>query len=103
VQHPGEPNEQAIQSVAAHLLSLYAALELKAPPAASHRLINLVTARKGGYRWLTPPNTFSVTVRDVLANRAQLHDASHRWASKAWEAWGQHHDQVKSWYSELFA
>ena len=102
VQHPGEPNEQAIQSVAAHLLSLYAMLELKAPPAASHRVINRVTARKGDYFWLTPPDEFTVTARDVLADRAQLPDASHRWARSAWEAWGRHHDQIKSWYSVLF-
>lgn len=70
VQHPGEPNAQAIQSVAAHLLSLYVTLELKAPPAASHRVINRVTARKGDYRWLTPPDKFTVTVRETCSSIA---------------------------------
>src|SRR4051812_889276 len=64
VQHPGEPNEQAIQSVAAHLLSLYTIIELNGLPAASHRVMNLVTSRKGHYGWLTPPASFTVTVQD---------------------------------------
>lgn len=102
VQHPGEPNEQAIQSVAAHLLSLYGSIELNVPAGASHRVINQVTARKGEYAWLTPPAAFSVTVPDVLANRDQLHDAAYRWARSAWDAWRPHHDQVKAWHSALF-
>lgn len=102
VQHPGEPTEQAIQSVAAHLLSLYATLELNAPGAGSHRVINAVTARKGAYAWLTPPIAFTVTVGDVLASRDQLHDAAHKWARSAWDAWRPHHDQVKAWHSALF-
>jgi hypothetical protein len=103
VQHPGEPNDQAIQSVAAHLLSLYATLELNAPRAASHQVINRVIARKGHYVWLTPPLSFTVTVRDVLANRGHLQDAAHQWASCAWHAWLPHHNQIKAWYSALFA
>jgi hypothetical protein len=31
VQHPGEPSGQAIQSVSAHLVSLYATLVLRLP------------------------------------------------------------------------
>src|SRR5437764_9967088 len=44
VQHPGEPNEQAIQSVAGHLLSLYTTIELNAPVVASHRVLNRATS-----------------------------------------------------------
>jgi hypothetical protein len=102
VQHPGEPNEQAIQSVAGHLLSLYATIELNAPGGVSHRVINRVTSRKGQYVWLTPPSAFAVTLREVLSNRDQLSDASHRWACAAWEAWRPHHDQIETWYSALF-
>jgi hypothetical protein len=102
VQHPGEPNEQAIQSVAGHLLSLYATIELHAPAGASHRVLNRATSRKGEYAWLTPPSAFAMTVQDVLANRHQLSDASHRWACAAWEAWRPHHDQIRTWHSVLF-
>jgi len=102
VQHPGEPNEHAIQSVAGHLLSLYATIELNAPVVASHHVINWATSHKGEYAWLTPPSAFAMTVRDVLANRHQLSDASHRWACAAWEAWRPHHDQIRMWYSAAF-
>lgn len=103
VQHPGEPNQQAIQSVAAHLLSLYATIELHSPPAASHQVINRVTARKGHYIWLPPPVEFDLTVHDVLAHRDQLSHGSQQWARSAWDAWQSHHGQIETWYRRLFA
>jgi len=102
VQHPGEPNEQAIQSVACHLMSLYSTLVLKMPVSKAPGIITRATARKGHYRWLSPPSAHTMTVADILRDRQNIGNAAHQWARAAWDAWRPHHEQVKLWHSELF-
>ena len=102
VQHPGEPNEQAIQSVAAHLLSLYSTLVLEMPINKASRVISRVTSRKGRYRWLPPPSTHTMTIVYVVRNHHRLDEVAREWARAAWDAWRPHHEEVKTWHSDLF-
>lgn len=104
VQHPGSPNSQAIQSVAAHLLSLYAYIELNQPVTGAPRLLARATSVKALYVWLTPP---SYVPRRTVADMPHTADptvvtvAAWEWARAAWDAWRAHHAQVAEWYTEL--
>ena len=88
--------------MAGHLLSLYAMLVLKAPINSAHGVIRRGTARKGHYRWLTPPSSHTFTIVDVLGNRDRLGESAQEWARAAWDAWRPHHEELKAWYSDLF-
>jgi len=102
VQHPGGPNEQAIQSVAGHLLSLYSTLVLEMPIDKAPGVISRVTSRKGHYRWLPPPFAYTMTIVDTVKDRHRLGEVAHEWARAAWDAWRPHHEEVKMWHSDLF-
>jgi hypothetical protein len=102
VQHPGTPSPQAIQSVAGHLISLYAQLELGLATEAAPGLLQRVTREKGQYHWLTPPSLANVrTIVYVLAELDRLPEAAHEWAADAWRAWAHAHEQVRAWYRRL--
>lgn len=99
VQHPGRPSGQSIQSVAVHLVSLHAVLELGLSPAQATSLIR-VCADRGDFAWLTPPGqAYRLNVLHPLAARsASAHAAAVRaWAECTWEAWARHHSQVRAW------
>ncbi|MGB3541789.1 DUF5946 family protein [Rubrivirga sp.] len=98
-QHPGQPSPQTAQSVAVHLLSLYAVLDRGLSPEAATRLIGRAVER-GPYPWLVPPaSRGDVTVADVvLATSVESHARAVRaWARSAWEAWQEYHGQVVAW------
>ena len=99
VQHPGRPSPQSAQSVAVHLLSLYAVLERGMVPEAATRLIGRAV-EAGPYPWLAPPaSRGAVTVADVVpAVSAEAHARAVRaWAEGAWGAWRDQHRQVQAW------
>ncbi len=101
VQHPGVPGPQAQQSVAVHLISLYAQLECGLASDAAPRLLQLATAVKGRYRWLEPPSfAGGRTIVDVV-HAGDLAGAARAWAEDAWRAWEAHHEQVRAWYEGL--
>jgi len=103
VQHPGAPSNQTIQSVAGHLVSLYATLVLRVPIESAPDLIRRATGRKGQFRWLTPPSFEGArTIVDVLRVRDRLADTARLWATDAWQAWRSHHDQIRAWHTELY-
>jgi hypothetical protein len=99
VQHPGRPSEQSIQSVAAHLISMYLVLELGySSTRATAALKSAVEL--GDFEWLEPPVTpGALTVAHVAsATNAMEHiERVHEWASSVWSAWSAHHAQVKEW------
>ena len=102
VQHPGGQNPQAIQSVAVHLLSLYAQLELSLPPAAANEVMLIGTQQKGRFHWLPAPSfAGSRTVGHVVASRDRADDAALEWATDAWRAWSRHHAMIATWYGEI--
>jgi hypothetical protein len=99
VQHPGTPSARAIRSVAAHLISLHAVLELAL---GSHEATSLikVCVDRGRFTWLSPPQgAYRLNVLHPLAaTTAAEHVAAVReWAEGTWEAWAQHHGQVRAW------
>jgi hypothetical protein len=99
VQHPGEPSPQSIQSVAVHLISLHAAIELHL---ADQQIIDLkkASADAGGFTWLTPPSQTGVinVLHALSAITAQQHSAAvTEWATAVWQSWAQHHEQVRAW------
>lgn len=99
VQHPGRPSAQTIQSVAVHLISLHAVLELALSSSEATSLIR-VCVDKGRFTWLTPPHgAYRLNVLHALAARtASEHRAAVRaWAECTWTAWAQHHGQVRAW------
>jgi Family of unknown function (DUF5946) len=101
VQHPGIATPQAIQSVACHLISLYAYLEAGRSPAEAPALLRRLTRFKGGYAWLDPPASFEG--RNVLdlarAGASDFAPAAHEWAESAWRAWQPHRARVAAWYA----
>jgi len=99
VQHPGQPSPQTIQSVAVHLIGLYATLRLHLPPKTVTAAIKHA-ADAGRFEWLVPPlHLGDLTVADVLATQSPEDHTRlvHRWAEGAWTAWATYHAQVKEW------
>ena len=85
VQHPGDPSPQSIQSVAVHLISLYAMLELQFSFAAATQLMRQSADRRR-FDWLEPPpQRGERTVASVLTARTpgQHARAVRRWAQSA--------------------
>ncbi|WP_419162525.1 DUF5946 family protein [Candidatus Palauibacter sp.] len=103
VQHPGTPSPQTIQSVAVHLIALYAMLELGWPADRSSEVRK--EAKRGladAFAWLDPPqNLGAVTVVDVAAaaSAADHQERVRKWARSAWDAWAAHHETVRGWAS----
>jgi hypothetical protein len=104
VQHPGRPSAQAIQSVAAHLMSLCVMLEKGATPDKATGLIRRAVARKGSFTWLKPPADMgAVTVADVWNAKDETEHGKRagEWAASAWKAWSDHHPTIRSWCSSI--
>jgi hypothetical protein len=105
VQHPGKPSAQSIQSVGAHLIRLCLILEHGFSDAAAGRAMELIASRKATLSWLTPPASMGpITAVDVWrTNGPQEHVIGVRdWARSVWQAWAQHHEQVRSWVPPQF-
>jgi hypothetical protein len=98
VQHPGKPSKQSIQSVAVHLISLCAVLELGMSHREATALIK-ICADEGRFEWLEPPSTHEINLLHPLeAQSSAEHAAAVReWASAAWQAWAAHHERVRVW------
>lgn len=100
VQHPGQPNRQAIQSVAVHLVRLYLSFEKGLPPERATKAMERATQFSAGFVWLDPPASVGrITVVDA-ANADSLEEyqrVAEEWARSAWEAWSAHHAQIRKW------
>ena len=102
VQHPGVPGPQQTQSVAVHLVSLGLMFERGATPqAATRAMATLISANKGKFRWLQPPDSVgALTVVDAAAagSDSDLDQLVLEWARSAWDAWSPHHATVRELY-----
>jgi len=102
VQHPGRYSSQSIQSVAAHLISLYLVLELGySSTRARAALVSAIEL--GEFEWLEPPRSRGeLTVAHVanVANAVEHIERVHEWAVSTWAAWREHHAQVKEWAAQ---
>ncbi len=100
VQHPGTTDRRAVQSVAVHLISLYFELERGLTPTAATDKMREALMDKSRFVWLPPPASLGdITVVDMVNITAAIeHEAMiNRWARSAWEAWREHHDQIRKW------
>ena len=111
VQHPGVPNsQQAINSVAVHLMTLHGILErdfkldqamwLRQRPGRFGSV-----DRHSRFHWLTPPSFANcLTVADVAAGKTP-HERSRiveAWVREVWQTWSEMHgDQVAIWFEKF--
>ncbi len=107
-QHPGAPSNQAIQSVAVHLLTLYGILECDVP---IERAIWLRTRplRDGSqhkherFTWLTPPSfADSLKIADIVAAPTPQARAASviEYVRNIWSIWRatEHASTIVQWY-----
>lgn len=106
VQHPGTPSPQAINSVGVHLTALCLTFEKQIPVSQVIRLMGrLSKGRDFEFHLLAPPaDPYPMTIVDLVdATAPEAYNARVReWSSSTWEAWSEHHGQVRSW-AELAA
>lgn len=109
-QHPGTPSNQATQSVAVHLLTLYGVFEQGVAPADAlwvrqRSLRGTAEERHRRFRWLTPPvfdgsNTVAqITAAPTPAARsAQLQ----HYVESVWQTWAAlHAPTLAEWYQRF--
>jgi Family of unknown function (DUF5946) len=115
VQHPGVPSsQQAINSVAVHLMTLHGILEknfkpdqamwLRQRPSQSLGRPGSVD-RHSRFHWLTPPSFANcLTVADVAVGKTP-HERSRlveAWVRDVWKVWSEiHGDQVATWFERF--
>ncbi len=106
VGHPSNPDRRNRQSVAVHLVSLCLLLERHCPPerAPKLRAALLEAHRASGFPSLDPfPAPAALTVVDAAGapDPGEHIQRVQRWATSAWQAWDQYHDQVRAWADEI--
>ncbi len=102
-QHPGTPSPQSIQSVAVHLLALYAVFEKGHAPENATTIRNRALRRKGVFRWLEPPSfAKALTILHVHSEGGQALYARQvdEWARSVWQAWQPHHATIAAWFAQ---
>jgi hypothetical protein len=108
VQHPGKPERRAIQSVNAHLISLYCVYEKKLSGAQATKILKRIAENEkfvNQFVWLDPP-VFEKTrnVTDILkANNQEEHKKwVQTWGDSVWQAWKEKYFQtIESFAREL--
>jgi hypothetical protein len=108
-QHHGTLSNQATQSVAVHLIALYAAFIKNT---AVERLVwvrqrSLRTKpgqKHGRFHWLTPPDfTGALTAAEIAnaANPRARADLAERYVRQVWKLWAhEHFETVAQWYEQ---
>ncbi|HSR49468.1 MAG TPA: DUF5946 family protein [Acidobacteriota bacterium] len=105
IQHPGQPSDQCIRSVALHAISLCAIFEQDIDLNQATQIIQKAALDKERFVWLTPPTSMGpMTIADIHpAQDAQEHARLVRqWAESAWSAWSEHHPTFRRWLSGSF-
>ncbi len=100
VQHPGQPERRALQSVAVHLITLCALLERDWPPERAIALRRqVVDAPLEPWPHLPVPWPVGTsTVADVLAAPLARRDGQVRsWVDGVWASYAPHHARVRGW------
>lgn len=103
-QHPGNDERRERQSVALHLIAICHWLEHDIGDIARLNTLTQELANEDrDWPWLTPPESYPMTVGDVLVARTGDEHARlvRRWAETTWEAWSAHHPTVRAWADEL--
>jgi hypothetical protein len=93
----------SIQSIAVHLIALYAALGKKIALEKIAPIMDRVLSTGVVFKELEAPATFGeISINDIKkARNAEEHiKVVTCWAECSWKAWSKHHEQVASWYEE---
>lgn len=105
LQHPGDGKAEraARRSVYLHLIGICAVLEQELPAYRATDLIKEVAESGIEPRWFEPPGELGeVTVDDVHVAGPTGHlEAVERWARSAWEAWSDHHGEIRRQVQDL--
>lgn len=104
VQHPGVPGPQAIQSVVAHLIGLYAALALGYDDRRMVAVLRRAADGSASFYWLSPPAAaYPVTILDLAAatDPNAYRATAQRMAETTWQAWAAHHGPIAAWAGAL--
>jgi hypothetical protein len=108
-QHPGTPSDQAIQSVAVHLLTLYGVLVRSAAPDQAlwlrrRGLRDGRAPKHSRFRWLAPPsfegslNVAAIAAAPTPQPRAGL---AGQYVRQVWALWAADHQAtVAGWYDQ---
>ena len=99
-QHPGQASRRSIQSVAVHLIGLYAVLQLGHNNRRATEAVRKAADSSDRFVWLEPPDSRgTVTVLDVAAalNPAEHQSVVLRWAHSIWDSWKANHQTVQRW------
>lgn len=109
-QHPGTPSNQAIQSVAVHLLTLYGVLERgvsidRAVWLRTRPLRAGARPKHSRFVWLTPPSfANTLKVADIVAAPTPTARAARlsEYVRSVWSAWRQteHTATIARWYEQ---
>lgn len=108
VQHPGLPSNQAVQSVAVHLLALYGVLAKGVAPEDALGIRQRAVRgdarqRHARFTWLTPPDfAGSPTVADIVVGASPEIRAERTtyYVRAIWELWAsQHLATIAAWYA----
>ncbi len=104
IQHPGETsNQQAVNSVGVHLVSLYCLFEkdygLDRSAKIKTEFAQFNKAKKIIHPIQRPQEFKGFTVFDIWDNEdpGAHFDLCKRWAADAWGSWRKHHETVEKW------
>ena len=100
VQHPGMSSRQSIQSVAVHLVGLFAVLELGLSSAKATHAIRRAVEQSDRFIWLEPPTQRGeLTVLDIAnaVTLAEHEQIVRQWAQSVWQSWKFHHSIIRQW------
>jgi hypothetical protein len=109
-QHPGTPSDQAVQSVAVHLLTLYGVLERgvaseNALWVRQRALRGQAQSKRRRFAWLAPPSfAGSLTVADIVreTTEAARTEALKSYIRSVWSAWAQAYSEtIADWYERF--
>lgn len=107
VQHPGTPSDQAVQSVAVHLLVLYGVFQGGVEPADAlwirRRALRVKKApKRGRFVWLDPPafeGSLAVSHIAQAPDPVSCAGAARVYVEQTWALWYAKHDRtISAWY-----
>ncbi|WP_376770240.1 DUF5946 family protein [Arthrobacter terrae] len=101
IQHPGDNDPRAIQSVGIHLMTLCLFLEHDTDPGLGTKLHRRMVQRPVFSQLDPPVRKADLTVLSVPTNGdpSTAKTAAYAWAADVWAAWHAHHDTVHAWLS----
>ena len=92
-------------SVAVHLIGLYAVFERGCVPSRATRVVQRAANQKLEYVWLDPPSSRgTATIVDAhhAVDPGEHAERIERWAKSVWNAWQLHHPTVRRWAERCF-